>query len=98
MSAGEPWVAAGQADLIAAISEFHARLPGWWYSLGLCHVSADASCGPDRMGADAGLLKLSEFDSGFHADLDPPATMGDALRNVMQQALEARARQKETAA
>jgi hypothetical protein len=87
----ERWEADGQADIVAAIGEFHAALPGWWYSIGLCHVSADASCGPDRAGVDADLLKDRVFDEGFHADLNPPATMADALRAAMQQGLAARA-------
>jgi hypothetical protein len=35
-------------DLIAAIQEFEAALPGWWWSIGSCGLTRDASCGPPR--------------------------------------------------
>ena len=85
--------AASLADLQTAIIEFEKALPGWWYSLGICSVSRDASCGPDSKGPDAALLKMRKFDSGFNCDdHHPDSTMADALRNVMEQALEAKAR------
>jgi len=81
------------AELQTAIMEFEKTLPGWWYSLGICSVSRDASCGPDSKGPDAALLKMRKFDSGFHCDdHHPDSTMADALRNVMGQALEAKTR------
>lgn len=80
-------------DLIEAISTFRRKLPGWWFSLGDCSVSRDASCGPDRNGPDAHLLEDREFDDGFHADLDEAgSTMAEALRDVMRQGLEAKVR------
>lgn len=85
------WIAGAQPDLSEAMTEFRAALPGWWFSLGECSVSADASCGPDRCGVDAYLLKQLLFDGGFHADLDQPATLAEALRDVTQQALVAKA-------
>ena len=85
--------AASLADLQTAIMEFEKALPGWWYSLGICSVSRDASCGPDIAGPDAALLKIGEFDRGFHCDDgDANSTMADALRNVMAQAIQAKAR------
>jgi len=85
--------AASLADLQAAIIEFEKALPGWWYSLGICSVSRDASCAPDIAGPDADLLEIRKFDCGFHCDdRRPHSTMADALRNVMAQALEAKAR------
>jgi hypothetical protein len=76
-----------------AIAKFTKELPGWWWSLGDCNVSADASCGPDVAGPDAHLLKLEDraFDEGFHADLPQPASVVDALMNVMEQAKAAKA-------
>jgi hypothetical protein len=74
-----------------AIAEFKAKLPGWWYSVGECQVSADASCGPTIESADIALIsKDRRFDDGFHADLPQPATPADALRDVMRQGLDAR--------
>lgn len=66
-------------DLTEAIRRFHILLPGWWFSVGLCHVSADATVAPDRAGCDADLLKMRFFDSGFSADIMPPATMAKSL-------------------
>lgn len=74
-----------------AIAEFKAKLPGWWYSVGECEKSADASCAPTRDSDDIVLIAFDRrFDDGFHVDLPQPATMADALRNVMRQGMEAR--------
>ena len=81
-------------DLSAAIKTFERALPGWWWTVGHCMFSRDASCGPDRQGSDAFLLKLQEtrkFDEGFHADL-VEGSLADALRVVMTQALAVRKR------
>lgn len=77
-------------DLAAAIAEFEAALPGWWWSLGMCSLTRDASCGPDRTGPDAGLLALRLFDDGFHHD-DRDGDVAGSLRIVMAEALAARA-------
>ncbi len=84
-------------SLAHAIEAFEAALPGWWWSVGTCSISRDASCGPDRNGCDARLLFLDDqdalrlFDNGFHADLDDPdATVADALKHVMEQAIAAK--------
>ena len=75
-------------DLTAAIEYFHSKLPGWWFSVGSCHVSADASVAPDSAGQDEWLYRHEDrevvkyFDSGFHLDLLPPATMADSLRKL----------------
>jgi hypothetical protein len=76
--------------LIAAIEEFQSALPGWWFTLGDCSVSADASCGPDPNGPDAHLLSNRLFDNGFHIDLPQPARIADALQCVTAQAMAAR--------
>lgn len=80
--------------LINAIKIFEGNLPDWWWSVGHCSISRDASCGPDLNGPDAELLKLPEtrlFDEGFHCD-DREGELADALGNVMEQALEAKAK------
>lgn len=72
--------------LSAAIQEFETALPGWWWSVGHCSLTRDASCGPDSAGPDANLLKLPEtriFDEGFHCD-DPDGTLASSLRQVMK--------------
>jgi len=79
-------------DLASAIREFEAALPGWWWSVGSCSISRDASCGPDRQGPDADLLADKLFDDGFHHDGEDVAT---SLRIVMRAALEARASVRE---
>lgn len=75
--------------LAAAIMEFERRLPGWWWSVGSCSVSRNASCGPDRNGPDAHLLQHREFDECFHHDGAGDVT--DSLRLVMEYALKRRA-------
>jgi hypothetical protein len=86
------WKTNAPDGLEAAIREFKATLPGWWYSTGECQVSAYASCSPTRESRDIELIaKDRRFDDGFHADLPQPATIADALHDVMRQALEAKA-------
>lgn len=86
----EGWHKSGATGLEAEIAAFKAALPGWWFTVGECQVSADASCGPTRQSEHIGLIaKDRRFDDGFHADLPQPALMSDALRNVRQQALKA---------
>lgn len=82
------WKSKPQTDLEAAIAEFKAALPGWWYSICECQVSCDASCAPTTETDDIDLIEFNPaFDSGFHADLRQPATLAEALRDVMGQAL-----------
>lgn len=83
--------------LALALVEFNAQLPGWWWSVGYCKVSGDASCGPDRQGPDADLLEHKEFDEGFHVDI-PNGEPAEALIEVTRVALEARQRFRKTAA
>lgn len=75
--------------LIEAIAILEKELPGWWWRIGNCSVSADASCGPDRAGPDAHLLEIRLFDDGFHADLRHPSDVATALLEVIRQAKEA---------
>ena len=79
-------------DLASAIREFEDALPGWWWSVGVCSLTRDASCGPDRSGPDCDLLLIREFDEGFHCD-DDAGTLASSLRAVMRDALDAKARQ-----
>ena len=81
------WATAPQPNLEATIASFKAEFPGWWYSLGECEKSCDASCAPTRESEDIGLIDLDErFDSGFHADLPQPSTLAQALETVMMEA------------
>lgn len=98
------WHEKPQSDLEAAIAEFKAALPGWWYSVCECQVSCDASCAPTVESEHINLIQRKKggiefeedpFDRGFHADLRQPSTLAVALRNVMNQALdEIRARKE----
>lgn len=82
------WKTAPATDLEAAITEFKAALPGWWFSVCECQVSCDASCAPTVQSAHVDLVHVDDrFNDGFHADLPQPSTMADALRDVMGQAL-----------
>lgn len=81
----DPATVAG--DLEAAIAEFRKALPGWWFTVGYCSLSRDASCGPDGRVLSP---YPAQFDSGFHCDdCDPDSTLASSLRDVMRQALEA---------
>jgi hypothetical protein len=86
------WHSTTHDDLPAAIAEFKAALPGWWYSVCECQVSCDATCAPTRESPDLALIERDRrFDTGFDADLLQPSTLAEALRDVMRQALEAKA-------
>lgn len=75
-------------DLPAAIAEFRAALPGWWFSVGSCSISRDASCGPDLAYCDR--ETLNAFDEGFHCDDKAPgSTMAGSLRVVTAAAVSA---------
>lgn len=76
-------------ELANAIAEFESRLPGWWWTTGSCNLTRDASCGPDRNGPDADLLRIKEFDEGFHHDGE--GTVAESLRIVLEYALDRRA-------
>lgn len=85
------WHTKRHDDLPAAIAEFKAEFPGWWYSVCECQVSCDASCAPTNESPDLALIERDRnFDSGFHADLRQPSTLAEALRDVMAQAREAK--------
>ena len=89
MTAG--WPDCCHEGIAEAIAEFKSTLPGWWYSLGECQVSCDASCAPTPHSPDLDLIPLDDrFDSGFHVDLPQPSTLADALRHVMNEAVKAR--------
>jgi len=85
--------------LFEAVEKFERELPGWWWTVGDCSVSADASCGPDRVGPDVHLLDFRLFDEGFDVDLrhrerpsnTPRATPSDALLAVLEEAKAAKA-------
>jgi hypothetical protein len=84
------WPAVDVYDLQLIIAVIEREMPGWWWSGGVCSVSAHASCGPDASGGDAWLLSDKRFDGGFHADLDQPAQLADALRAAFTEARAAR--------
>jgi hypothetical protein len=85
-------------DFAAAVREFEQNLPGFWWSVGQCSVGAHASCAVDGKGDQSNLLADIKaghpFDAGFHCDTRG-GSPSEALRDVMQQALDFIARQKE---
>jgi len=86
----QPWHTSPAANLERAIADFKSALPGWWFSVCECQVSCDASCAPTRESPHIDLIPLDDrFNDGFHADLEQPATLADALRTVMAEALAA---------
>lgn len=74
-------------DLEQAIDELRVALPGWWYSLGECSVSCDATVGPDAAHCPPWIVDA--FDDGFDADLRQPSTVAEALRSATAQAVKA---------
>ena len=81
-----------EQHLETTIRQFRDALPGWWYSLGECDISCDASCAPTGKSADVALIPNDErFDSGFHVDVPQPSTLAQALLHVMGEAVAARA-------
>lgn len=87
MSGGET----DTADFAAAVRDFEAALPGFWWSVGQCSVGAHASCAVDGSGCQSELLAVPAghpFDAGFHCDTIK-GSPADALRDVMAQALAA---------
>lgn len=75
------------------IARFREALPNWWYSLGECQVSCDASCAPTSHSSDMQYIPQDDrFNSGFHADVPQPSKLTDALLIVMHSALAAKAR------
>lgn len=82
---------ADACDLVCAILEFQREFHGWWWTVGACQVSRDASCGPTLVAPDAALLQCKMFDDGFSLDL-PDATPAQALRAVMALARDERDR------
>jgi len=87
----EDWPEDCHGGIEAAIAEFKRRLPNWWYSLGECQVSCDATCAPTSRSADIDMIPLDErFNAGFQADLRQPSTLAESLRTVMNEALVAK--------
>lgn len=86
----ETWKTSPATGPEAAIARFKADLPGWWFSVCECQVSADASCAPTRESEHIALVDADpRFDEGFHIDLPQPAALADALDTVREQALAA---------
>lgn len=73
------------------IARFRKELPNWWFSLGECQVSCDASCAPTSHSPDMRHIPVDDrFNSGFHADVPQPSKLTDALLIVMFEALAAK--------
>lgn len=84
------WPADCHTGIEQAIVRFKRDLPGWWYSLGECQVSCDASCAPTALSEHIVLIpRDGRFNDGFHADLPQPSTLAEALDTVRRDALEA---------
>ena len=86
------WQTSGDQELEEAVREMQKLLPGWWWSLGNCWVTAHASVGPDNHGPDAWLMLADKtIDQAFDADISHPTTPAKALRAAMRVGLNARA-------
>jgi len=89
------WKTAPATDLEAAIAEFKAKLPGWYFSVCECQVSADATVAPTSESPDIQITYAlpagSKWDEGFDVALSQPATLADALRLATDEACAATA-------
>lgn len=83
------WQPEDTEALQRSIKRMERDLPGWWWQVGACHVSADASIGPDSDGPAAYLLAYKHFDVGFHCDVKQPSSVGLALDGAIEMALAA---------
>lgn len=87
------WITKPQPDLESAIASFKAEFPGWYYTLGECQVSCDATIAPTTDSGDISLIPQdARFDSGFSVDLRQPATLAQALMVVALEARDAKAK------
>jgi hypothetical protein len=80
-----------------AIEAFKAEFPGWWWKVGECRISCDATIamdkydiGPDGNHPDSDLMGYRTFDEGFEVDLRQPSSVVGALLHVMEKARVAR--------
>jgi hypothetical protein len=88
---GNDWPEDCHSGVEQVIARFKRDFPGWWYSLGECQVSCDASCAPTKLSPDIELIEYDErFNSGFHVDLLQKSTLSEALEAAMEEAAEAR--------
>jgi hypothetical protein len=74
-------------SLETAIADMKVKLPGWWFTVGECSVSCDATVGPDI--AHCPKWMLEAFDDGIDNDLRQPSTLVDALDGAVEKALKA---------
>ena len=56
------------ASLDAAVALCERVLPGWWWRVGTCHISDDATIGPDYNSPEHGERLRREFPIGVKAD------------------------------
>ena len=89
------WQPEDTAGLAAAIERCEKELPGWWWSVGACSVSSDATVrtgratvGPDPLGVLGHVLDDPVCDAGFDCDLRQPSSCAIALNGAIDMALE----------
>jgi len=86
---------------IEECSQFiRAVLPGFWFSVGLCCLSGDASMGPDYNDPAHRERLLREwpqehFDAGLHADLRPGDGLSRCCRALLSCMLQAIVKREE---
>jgi hypothetical protein len=80
-----------------ALARFKAEFPGWWWKVGECRISCDATIALDKHDVgrdgdhpDGDLVCYRTFDDGFEVDLPQPSTIVQALLHVMNKACIAR--------
>lgn len=81
-------------DVECCAAWLNALLPGFWYGIGLCYLSGDASLGPDYNDPAHRERLLREwpeehFHDGLHADLRPGDGLARCCRALIHCALQA---------
>ncbi len=90
-----PWQPEDTSALAQAIARCERELPGWWWSIGACSVSSDATVktgratvGPEPQSKLGYILDDPVCDAGFDNDLRQPSSCAEALNGAIDMALE----------
>jgi hypothetical protein len=88
-----------ESSLDATVARFQRELPGWWWKIMMCSISAEADTAPesdDSLSIYAAREVDERFDTGFSVELRHTAeriyTPAEALLAVLAEAKAARAR------
>lgn len=67
---------------LAALNIFLEKYPSWWYTIGVCDLSRDFTCGPQARSPEIKYAVIgNDFDDGFSSDSH--GSIEDAIHTVM---------------